>query len=67
MFDIIFGNSYIVVNYEKLYLEETYYTLKNMMEDSSDTISVHVLDQLSGFFSDAKTFEKSKISSYGPN
>lgn len=66
MFDIFFGNSYIKVRYEgTLYLEESYETLKRLMNDSSSTITVRVLDPITGFFSDRKTFKKSDITDYG--
>lgn len=67
MFDNIFGNSYIDVRYEgRLFLEESYDSLKNKMNDSSSTITVHVLDFL-GIGSTAKTFKKSDISYWGSN
>ena len=67
MFDNIFGNSYIDVKYEgRLFLEESYDSLKNKMNDSSSTITVHVLDFL-GIGSTAKTFKKSDISYWGSN
>lgn len=62
--DFIFANSYIVVNGSKILLEESYYDLKEKMNDSNDTITVHVLDFI-GIFSDTKTFSKSSISDYG--
>ena len=67
MFDNIFGNSYIDVKYEgRLFLEESYDSLQNIMNDSSPTITVHVLDFL-GIGSTAKTFKKSDISYWGSN
>ena len=67
MFDNIFGNSYIDVRYEgRLFLEESYDSLKSKMNDSSSTITVHVLDFL-GIGSTAKTFKKSDISYWGAN
>lgn len=67
MFDMIFGNSYIVVNYTKYYLDDTYYDLKQKMNDDSDTITVSILDSFTGIFTDVKTFNKSDISDYGSN
>ncbi|MGN1012460.1 MAG: hypothetical protein ACI4ON_01360 [Clostridia bacterium] len=67
MFDCIWGNSYIDVRYEgRLFLEENYDSLKSKMNDSSSTITVHVLDFL-GIGSTAKTFKKSDISYWGSN
>ncbi len=67
MFDFIFANSYIELKYgSRLYLEESYDTLKSKMNDSSSTITVHVVDFM-GIGSDLKTFNKSDISSYGQN
>lgn len=68
MFDFIFSNSYIDVKYKgRLYLEESFETLKSMMNDSSSTITVHVTDYLTGVFTDTKTFNKSEITGYGSN
>ncbi|MBQ9298024.1 MAG: hypothetical protein IJ223_03155 [Clostridia bacterium] len=67
MFDFIFSNSYIDVKYQgRLYLEESYDTLKRMMEDGSSTITVRVVD-FTGLGSDTKTFNKEDISYYGSN
>lgn len=67
MFDSILGNSYIDVKYQgRIYLEESISTLKDLMNNSNDTISVHVLDCF-GIFSDTKTFYKSDITYYGSN
>ncbi len=68
MFDFLFGNSYIDLKYGgRLYLSESYDTLKSLMNNSSDTITVHVVDDLTGFFTDTKTIKKSEIRSYGSN
>ena len=67
-FDFIFGNSYIDVKYKgRLYLEESYDTLKSMMNDSNSTITVHVTDPITGILTDTKTINKSDITSYGSN
>lgn len=67
-FDFIFSNSYIDVKYKgRLYLEESYETLKSMMENSSSTITIHVTDPFTGVFTDIKTINKSDITSYGSN
>ncbi len=67
MFDFIFANSYIDLKYgSRQYLEESYDTLKSKMNDSSTTITVHVVDFF-GIGSDLKTFKKSEISYYGSN
>lgn len=67
-FDFIFSNSYIDVKYKgRFYLEESYDTLKSMMNDSSSTITVHVTDPFTGIFTDTKTINKSDITSYGSN
>ena len=67
MFDFVFSNSYIDVKYQgRLYLEESYDTLKRMMEDGTPTITVRVVD-FTGIGSDVKTFNKEDISYYGSN
>lgn len=67
MFDFIFANSYVDLKYGgRLYLEESYDTLKSMMNDSSSTIVVHVVDFM-GIGSDRKEIKKSEISYYGSN
>lgn len=68
MFDVFFGNSYINTKYDgTLYLEESYDTLKRLMNDSSSSITVRVLDPITGFFSDRKTIPKNEITYYGSN
>lgn len=68
MFDVFFGNSYIDTKYDgRLYLEESYDTLKRLMNDSSSSITVKVLDSITGFFSDRKTIQKSEITYFGSN
>lgn len=67
MFDCVFGNSYIEVKYQgRLYLEESYSTLKNLLNDQNTTIQVHVLDCF-GISSTLKTFNKSDITYHGSN
>lgn len=68
MFDCFVGNSYIELKYGgRIYLDESYETLKRMIDDdSSSTITVHVVDFL-GIGSDLKTYNKSDISYYGSN
>ncbi len=65
MFDFIFASSYIDHSSGRKYLSESYYTLKNMMEDSNSTITVHVMDFMG--FTDVRTFNKSDIRNYGSN
>lgn len=65
MFDLIFGSSYIIVSGNKKYLSESYYSLKQKMDDDSSTITVHVMDFMG--FTDTRTFNKSDISDYGSN
>ncbi len=65
--DFVFGNSYIELKYgSTIYVEEHYDELKRKMNDSSSTITVHVVDFF-GFGSDLKTYKKSDISYYGSN
>ncbi len=67
MFDCVFGNSYIDVKYQgRLYLEESYSTLQNLINNQSSTIQVHVLDCF-GITGTLKTFNKSDITYYGSN
>ncbi len=68
MFDFVFANSYIDVKYSgRLYLSESYDKLKSLMNDSSSSITVHVVDWLTGIFEDVKTISKSDITDYGSN
>lgn len=68
MFDIFFGNSYIETRYNgTFYLEESYDTLKRLMNDDSSFITVRVIDPLTGLFSDRRTFNKSDITYYNSN
>lgn len=64
--DFLFGNSYIEYNYTTYFLRESYSKLKAMMNSGGSTITVHVMD-ITGIFDDVRTFEKSKITKYGPN
>ena len=67
MFDFIFANSYIDLKYEgRLYLEDSYESLKNKMNDGISTITVRVMD-FTGIGSDTRQFYKSDITGYGSN
>ncbi len=67
MLDFIFANAYIDLKYSgRIYIEESYSTLKSMINDSKSTITVKVLD-FTGLFSDVRTISKSDIVSYGSN
>ncbi|MBO5477538.1 MAG: hypothetical protein J6A15_07295 [Clostridia bacterium] len=68
MFDMFFGRSYIkTTDYEVFYLEESYDTLKRLINDENSNITVTVMDPITGFLSDKKTIQKSKIKEYGQN
>ena len=68
MFDWVFANSYVELKYGgRQYLSESYETLQSLMNDSSSTITVHVVDFITGIFENVKTFNKSDISYYGRN
>ena len=65
MFDFIFANSYIDLKYEgRLYLEDSYESLKNKTNDGNSTITVRVMD-FTGIGSDTRRFYKSDITGYG--
>lgn len=67
MFDFLWGFSYIKLKSgNKLYLEQSYYDLNNMMKDSNSTITVDVVDW-TGIFSDRRVINKGDIVDYGSN